>query len=66
MPLIQISVIEGRDPETRRRLLREVSHAAAAALGADPGTVRVILTEVPAEHWAVGGVSKAETAEVRR
>ncbi|GMA59910.1 4-oxalocrotonate tautomerase [Alicyclobacillus fastidiosus] len=60
MPLIQMSIIEGRPPELKKELIREVTDAVVRTLGAKPEAVRVILYEVPPEHWGVGGVSKAD------
>lgn len=40
-------------------LAQKLTEAATEALGVKPETVRVILQEVDAEHWFVGGQSKA-------
>jgi 4-oxalocrotonate tautomerase len=58
MPLIQITMIEGRSDEQRRALLRGVTDAVEQSVGAPRGSIRVILQEVPATHWAVGGEPK--------
>jgi 4-oxalocrotonate tautomerase len=60
MPIVTINLIEGRDAERKRRLIREVTDAVVRSLDAPVATVRVILNEVPASHWGIGGVSKAE------
>ncbi len=60
MPFIAITMIEGRDAERKRRLIREVTEAAVRVLDVPIATVRVVLQEVPAAHWGIGGVSKAE------
>jgi 4-oxalocrotonate tautomerase len=62
MPIIQVSLIEGRDAPAKERLIRELTRAAVDALDAPIASVRVILQEVPAAHWGAGGVSKAESA----
>ncbi|MES9878726.1 MAG: 2-hydroxymuconate tautomerase [Candidatus Sedimenticola sp. 1PA] len=59
MPLIQASIIQGRTPEQKNAFLERVTAAAVETLNAKPETVRVIINEVPAEHWGIGGVSKA-------
>ena len=56
MPIAQILILEGRTPEQRREMMRAVTLAIAQALGANPETVRVIIQEVPAESWGVGGI----------
>ena len=62
MPLVQVSLIEGRSADLKERLIAELTDAVARALGASPESVRVILYEVPAAHWGVGGSSKARGA----
>lgn len=58
MPLIQVTLIEGRPAEAKAELLRTLTEAAVASLNAPRESVRVIIQEVPAAHWAVGGVPK--------
>jgi 4-oxalocrotonate tautomerase len=58
MPLVDITLIEGRDPERKRALIREVTDAVERTLGVERATIRVILREVPAAHWGVGGEPK--------
>lgn len=66
MPLIQVTLLEGRSGEAKDALIRQLTDAAVQALEAPRETVRVILQEVPPAHWGVGGVSKAGSAsEVR-
>jgi 4-oxalocrotonate tautomerase len=60
MPLVEISLLSGRSPEMVRELIRRVHDAVQGALEVPAGNVRVIVREVPPEHWAVGGVTKAE------
>ena len=40
--------------------LESVTHAIAEALNTNPETVRVIIQEVPAESWGVGGIPVKE------
>jgi 4-oxalocrotonate tautomerase len=58
MPLIQVTLIEGRPMEAKAELIRTLTEAAVASLNAPREAVRVILQEVPAAHWGVGGVPK--------
>ena len=62
MPLVQVSLIEGRPSDLKEQLIVELTSAVVRALGAPPESVRVILYEVPAAHWGVGGASKARGA----
>ncbi|MEO7912551.1 MAG: 2-hydroxymuconate tautomerase [Roseiflexaceae bacterium] len=59
MPIIRIELIEGRTPELKERLIRNVTEAVTTTLAVQPAQVRVLLYELPPEHWAVGGQSKA-------
>ncbi|MGV9386712.1 tautomerase family protein [Nonomuraea sp. NPDC003707] len=60
MPLADISIVAGRDPATIRALIRQVHTAVQESLDVPPETIRVIVREVPPQHWAVGDVTKAE------
>lgn len=60
MPIVTIKLLEGRSREQKTALMREVAAAVVNSLGVAPPAVRVLLEEVPPEHWSVGGVSKAE------
>ena len=63
MPLIQVTLIEGRSAQAKAALIAGLTDAVIAAVGAPRAAVRVILQEVPAAHWGVGGVSKSTTQE---
>lgn len=55
MPFIQISLIEGRSVEQKAALIREVSEAAMRTVGSTPDNTRVVIYEVTADEWGVGG-----------
>lgn len=57
MPFIQINILEGRTPEKKERLIREVSDLVADVLDAPVESVRVLIQEVQAEHWGIAGES---------
>lgn len=59
MPLIQVTLIEGRSMDAKAELIRHLTEATVAAIGAPRVSVRVIVQEVPAAHWGVGGVPKS-------
>ena len=60
MPLVEISMVEGRTPDQIRSVIRELHEAVVRALGAKPESVRVIVREIPPTHWAAGGTTIAE------
>jgi 4-oxalocrotonate tautomerase len=60
MPFVEITLVEGRSNEAKRALMRRVTDAVEEAIGAPRETIRVVLREVPAFHWAVAGEPKGE------
>ncbi len=60
MPLIQVTLVEGRTPEQLRTLISKLTSAVTDAIGAPKEAIRVVLNEVPDTHWAAGDVTIAE------
>jgi 4-oxalocrotonate tautomerase len=60
MPIIDVSLVEGRSPDQLRALVTALIDAAVATIEAPRDSVRVILREVPPTHWAAGDVTVAE------
>jgi 4-oxalocrotonate tautomerase len=58
MPFVEITLIEGRTKEQKRALFESITAAVVANCDVKPEAVRVVLREVPPEHWAVGGIPK--------
>ncbi len=58
MPICEITLVEGRGKEKKCALIKEVTDAIVHSLETPPQSVRVILREVPGEHFAVGGEPK--------
>lgn len=58
MPFIDVTMIEGRSDDQKAALIAGLTEVAAAATGAPPETIRVVLREVPGHHWGVGGKAK--------
>ena len=58
MPIVEVLLIEGRSREKKLALMKALTDAVEITLAAPRESIRVILREVPAEHWAVGGVPK--------
>lgn len=59
MPLIQVTIIEGRTLEQKNSFFEKITAVAVETLNVKEAQVRVVINEVPATHWAIGGVSKA-------
>lgn len=66
MPLIHISMIEGRTPQMKHRLIEEVAHACSRALEIPVDRVHVAIHEMSTDDYGVGGVAttiaRAQTA----
>lgn len=60
MPLVEITLAQGRSPQMLRVLLHEVHAAVVRAVAAPDESVRVVIREVPPTHWSAGDVTLAE------
>ena len=63
MPIIEVNMLEGRTVTQKRAMIVAITDGVVATLGVKPDSVRVLIREMPPEHFAVGGVTKAESAE---
>jgi len=63
MPIISVVIAEGRSVEKKRKLIRALTDAAVASFDVRPEQVRVMLNELPLDHYAVAGVTFGEKAE---
>jgi 4-oxalocrotonate tautomerase len=63
MPIIEVNMLEGRSVTQKRAMVAAITDSVVATLGVKPDSVRVLIREMPAEHFAVAGVTKAESAE---
>jgi len=63
MPIIDITLLEGRSNEQKKALLRAVTDATVQALDARPESVRVMLRELHPSHFAVAGEPKGPPPE---
>jgi len=60
MPIIEVTLAEGRPAEALRALVEGLTQATERAISAPRASVRVILREVPRTHFAAGGVTLEE------
>jgi 4-oxalocrotonate tautomerase len=60
MPIVQISMVEGRSREQLRNLIREVTNSVASTLEAPIDSIKVIVSEVPPTHWGSAGLTIAD------
>jgi len=60
MPLVQISIMEGRDDAAKERLIKEVTDAVEHSITAPRNSIRVLINELPPSHWGVAGIPKSK------
>jgi 4-oxalocrotonate tautomerase len=58
LPLIEVTLIEGRPNEKKAALIAKVTDAVVEAIDAPIESIRVVIREVPAAHWGVAGKPK--------
>jgi len=55
MPLIQVTMVEGRTPEQKHALIANLTQAAVDALDVPVDRVRIAIYEVSGDDWGIGG-----------
>lgn len=55
MPLIQVTMVEGRTTEQKHALIRNLSASMSETLGVPLERIRVAIYEVSADEWGIGG-----------
>lgn len=59
MPIINMTLIEGRSDERKRAMYRAVTEAVHETLGAPKESIRIIVNEVPPTDFAIAGEPKS-------
>jgi 4-oxalocrotonate tautomerase len=60
VPLIEVTIAEGRSAEQIRNMIHEVHDAVLRTVDTRPAHIRVIVREVPRTHWATGDLTLRE------
>ncbi len=55
MPIVQVNMMEGRTQKQKEDLIAEVTQAVVKALDAPQESVRVLINEMPKDHFGIGG-----------
>ena len=55
MPFLQVNLMEGRDEQTKRELIAELTDTVVKVLGSPRQSIRVQLIEVPTTNWGIAG-----------
>lgn len=66
MPIIQVNMLEGRSVAQKRAMIAAVTDAVVESLGVGRDSVRILINELPAEHFAVAGTSAGERPLAQR
>jgi len=57
MPIAQLYIMEGRSDAQKERLIESVTESIATSLDVSIESVRVIITEMPKQHFGIAGKS---------
>jgi len=60
MPIVQVHLLEGRSSEQKKKLVAEMTTSICSALGVKPEQVRIILSEMARDDFAVAGILSSE------
>lgn len=62
MPTLHVEMFEGRTPQQKAALAKELTDACVRVLGGSADAVDVIFTDVARHDWATGGVLWSDKA----
>jgi 4-oxalocrotonate tautomerase len=60
VPTIRIELFEGRKPEQKAALAREITDACVRVLGGSADSVDILFYDIARHDWATGGVLWSE------
>lgn len=60
MPLINVNHASAISDEQAEDLIRSLTESYVTVTGADPAAVQVLMMNVPAERWGIGGQTLAQ------
>ena len=61
MPIIDVKLLEGKTVDQKRKLVAAVTDAVVGSLGVKPDSVRITLSEMARENYAVAGVLASDS-----
>lgn len=64
MPIIEVTLVEGRSPEQLRTLIAGLTSITEQAIAVRKDAIRVIVREVRKSHFAAGDVTFAEREQL--
>ncbi len=60
MPILTINILEGRDDQTKKELIKNVTETVVDTLDVPVESVRVMINELPFGHYGVAGLPVKE------
>ena len=60
MPIVQVTLTQGRTPETIRSMISAITEALVDTGVAPKEAIRVLVNEIPTDHFAAGDVTITE------
>lgn len=63
MPIIEMHLLEGRTAEQKSRAAKAITAALTDALGVDPQSVRILITEHRTDEFYVAGLNQRQRQE---
>jgi 4-oxalocrotonate tautomerase len=60
VPIVQIDLLEGRTVDQKRQLAKKVTEAIIESVNCPPDAVRLIIREMPKQHFAIAGKLKID------
>ncbi|KAA0112542.1 tautomerase family protein [Mycolicibacterium sp. P9-22] len=60
MPLVEVTLAQGRSDDQVRALIHEVHEAVLRTVNTRSEHIRVVVREVPRSHWATGDLTLSE------
>jgi 4-oxalocrotonate tautomerase len=57
MPIATINILEGRTDAQKERLIVKMTEAIEEAIGAPKASIRIIINEMPKQHFGIAGES---------
>lgn len=55
MPLIQVTMVQGRTVEQKHALIRALTDAMSDSIGTPKDRIRVAIYEISPDEWGIGG-----------
>ena len=60
MPVVKIDLWEGRDKETKRKLIQSISKTMSEVLGIPVERIQIIINDVSKDNWGLKGDQASE------